>query len=57
MGCGSCEAKVKNSLLMLSNVTAVEVSKEKKSASISMDKYITLPIFQDALDKRYSISE
>ncbi len=56
MTCSSCEAKVKSSLLMLPNVTEVEVSKEKQSATITMDKHISLSIFQNALDKKYSIS-
>lgn len=56
MTCGSCEAKVKSSLLMLPNVTEVEVSKEKQSATISMDKHIALSTFQNALDKKYSIT-
>ncbi len=56
MTCGSCEAKVKSSLLMLPNVTEVEVSKEKQSATITMDKHIALSTFQNALDKKYSIT-
>ena len=56
MTCGSCEAKVKSSLLTLPNVTAIEVSKEKQSATISMDKHIPLSAFQNALDKKYSIT-
>lgn len=56
MTCGSCEAKVKSSLLMLPNVTAVEVSKENKTATISMEKHIPLSTFQQALDKKYSIT-
>lgn len=56
MTCESCEAKVKSSLLMLPNVTEVEVSKEKQSATITMDKHIALSIFQNALDKKYSIT-
>jgi copper chaperone CopZ len=56
MTCGSCEAKVKSSLLMLPNVTEVEVSKEKQSATITMDKHIAISVFQNALDKKYSIS-
>lgn len=56
MTCGNCEAKVKSSLLMLPNVTGVEVSKDNQSAIISMDKHIALPIFQNALDKKYSIT-
>ena len=56
MTCGSCEAKVKSSLLMLPNVTEVEVSKENQSATISMEKHIALSIFQNALEKKYSIT-
>jgi copper chaperone CopZ len=56
MTCGSCEAKVKSSLLMLPNVTEVEVSKEKQTATISMDKHIPLSTFQNALDKKYAIT-
>jgi copper chaperone CopZ len=56
MTCGSCEAKVKSSLLMLPNVTEVEVSKEKQTATISMDKHIALSTFQNALDRKYSIT-
>ncbi len=56
MTCSSCEAKVKSSLLMLPNVTKVEVSKEKQSATITMDKHIALSTFQNALDKKYTIT-
>jgi copper chaperone CopZ len=56
MTCGSCEAKVKSSLLMLPGVTEVEVSKEKQTATISMDKHIALSNLQKALDAKYTIS-
>ena len=56
MTCGSCEAKVKSSLLMLPNVTQVEVSKENLTATISMDKHIPLATFQNALEKKYTIT-
>ncbi len=56
MTCGSCEAKVKSTLLMLPSVTEVEVSKEKQTAIITMDKHIALSTFQNALDKKYSIT-
>ncbi len=49
MTCGSCEAKVKSSLLMLPNVTAVAVSKDTSIATITMDKHIALSDFQNAL--------
>lgn len=57
MTCGNCEAKVKSSLLMIPNVTAVEVSKENKTANITMEKHIELSVFQQALDKKYNITD
>lgn len=56
MTCGGCEAKVKSSLLMLPHVTAADVSKEKQTVTISMDKHITLSAFQNALDKKFTIT-
>lgn len=41
---------------MLPNVTEVEVSKDNQTATISMDKHIALSTFQNALDKKYSIT-
>lgn len=41
---------------MLSGVSAVEVSREKQTATISMEKHIPVSAFQKALDTRYSIS-
>jgi copper chaperone CopZ len=56
MICIGCEAKVKSSLLMLPGVTDVEVSKEKQSATITMDKHVSISALQNALDNKYSIS-
>ena len=59
MTCGNCEAKVKSALLMVENVTNVEVSKDENSATITMDKHIALQDFQKALNKKdskYSIT-
>lgn len=56
MTCTGCEAKVKSALLMVSNVTAVEVSKADNSATITMEKHIALPDLQKALDSKYQIS-
>lgn len=56
MTCTSCEAKVKSALLMVNNVTAVEVSKAENSATITMDKHIALSDLQKALDSKYQIS-
>ena len=51
MTCGSCEAKVKSALLAIENVVNVAVSKEKNSATITMNKHINLQDFQNALSK------
>jgi len=57
MTCANCEAKVKSSLLMLPDITSVEVSKENNTATITMDKHITLSDLQKALgvDGKYKI--
>lgn len=41
---------------MLPHVTAADVSKEKQTVTISMDKHITLSAFQNALDKKFTIT-
>lgn len=56
MTCGGCEAKVKSSLTTVENVTAIEVSKETNSATITMDKHIALFDFQKVLNPKYQIS-
>jgi copper chaperone CopZ len=59
MTCGNCEAKVKSTLLMLENVTNVEVSKEENLATITMEKHISIAHFQDVLtakDPKYIIT-
>ncbi|MBT2562376.1 heavy-metal-associated domain-containing protein [Pedobacter sp. ISL-64] len=59
MTCGGCENKVKSNLLVLPDVTSVEVSKVTNSATISMDKHIGLDTLQQALggsESKYQIS-
>jgi len=59
MTCGGCENKVKSNLLVLPDVTSVEVSKDTNSATINMDKHIGLDTFQQALggtESKYQIS-
>lgn len=56
MTCTSCEAKVKSALLMVENVTEVVVSKNENSATITMDKHISLDKLQKALPEKYQIS-
>ena len=41
---------------MLPNVTKVQVSKEKQSATITMNKHIALSTLQNTLDKKYTIT-
>lgn len=59
MTCSSCENKVRNNFLVLPDVTAVEVSKDTNSATISMDKHISLDTLQQTLggnDSKYKIT-
>lgn len=56
MTCGGCEVKVKSALMTIENITAVEVSKETNSATITMDKHIALSDLQKVLDSNYQIS-
>jgi cation transport ATPase len=56
MTCSSCEAKVKSALLSIENISKVEVSKETNSASITMDKHVSLSTLRKKLDKKYIIS-
>lgn len=56
MTCSGCENKVKNSLLLLPDVTAVEVSKDISSATITMEKHIDLADLQKALGSHYQIN-
>ncbi|UKT63583.1 heavy-metal-associated domain-containing protein [Pedobacter mucosus] len=60
MTCSGCENKVKSNLLILPNVTTVEVSKDINSATISMDNHIDLNALQAALggkDSKYQITD
>lgn len=41
---------------MLPGVTEAEVSKENETATITMEKYIALSVFQNALDSKYTIA-
>ena len=59
MTCSGCENKVKSNLLVLPDVTSVEVSKDANTATISMDKHISLDTLQQTLggtDSKYQIS-
>lgn len=58
MTCGNCEVKVKSNLLSLPDVTAVEVSNDNNTATITMEKHIALNDLQKAIgtDGKYKIS-
>ncbi len=59
MTCGGCENKVKSNLLVLPEVTAVEVSKDTGTATISMDQHLSLQTLQEALggeNSKYQIT-
>lgn len=56
MTCESCESKVKSALLSVENVIYVDVSKEDKTAIITMDKHVDLSDLQKALEDKYQIS-
>lgn len=49
MTCSSCEAKVKAKLLSVPDVLSVEVSKDTNTATIEMQKHISLNALQTAL--------
>lgn len=51
MTCAKCESKVKSAFLTLPDVTSVEVSKVNDSATITMEKHISLNALQLALSK------
>ncbi|MEE1946496.1 heavy metal-associated domain-containing protein [Pedobacter sp. KR3-3] len=59
MTCSHCENKVKSNLLLLPEITEVEVSKTDNTAIITMDKHVGLEVLQGALggpSSKYQIS-
>jgi len=59
MTCSGCENKVKSNLLLVPDITDVEVSKDTNSATITMEKHVGLNTLQNALggsDSKYKIS-
>ena len=60
MTCSGCESKVKSNLLIIPEITAVEVSKENQSATISMKSHVSLNALKNALggaESKYKIYE
>jgi len=55
MSCGHCQARVKDTLLKLNDVKEAEVSLVEKTATISMDKEISIEQLQQALDESFTI--
>lgn len=59
MTCGSCEAKVKAMLLQVEEITSAAIDLEKQSATIQMDKHVSLSKLQDILggkESKYQVS-
>ncbi|RZL35027.1 MAG: heavy-metal-associated domain-containing protein [Pedobacter sp.] len=59
MTCSGCENKVKESLINIPEITAVNVSKENNMATVTMDKHVGLDVLQIALggtQGKYQIS-
>ncbi len=58
MTCINCESKVKSALLTLPDVTAVEVSKDSNTATVTMEKHISLNDLQNVIgtDGKYKIT-
>lgn len=56
MTCSSCEEKVKKALELVDDITHVAVSKENNTATITMNKHVSIADLQNALDSKYQIS-
>jgi copper chaperone CopZ len=56
MTCTSCEDKVKKALQLVDNITNVEVSKDKNTATVTMNKHVAIADLQNALESKYQIS-
>ena len=60
MTCSGCEKKIKSNLLSVSGINAVELSSVTNTATISMDKNISIETLQQAIggsNSKYTISE
>ena len=54
MTCSGCEAKVKEDLSKIENITEVQVSKDDKQAIVTMSNHVELSVLQDALGGKNS---
>lgn len=57
MTCSSCKALVEKKLTEIENIKSVTVNLEKQEAEIKMKKHISVEELQNALHKKYTISE
>lgn len=57
MTCEGCAATVKNELESVSGVTNVEVHLKDNAATVTMNQHIETDILQNALSKKYQLSE
>ena len=57
MTCSSCEAKVKEALMKVENVTNAVVSKADNSATITMEQRVSLAALADVLPEKYKIRD
>lgn len=57
MTCGSCKASVEKKLGEIENINSVYVNLEKEEAEIEMKKHISIEDLQDALPKKYIITQ
>jgi copper chaperone CopZ len=49
MTCSGCEAKVKSGLLMVPEITSANVDKDAQTATLTMDKHVSLSALQNAI--------
>lgn len=57
MTCEGCASTVRNELERVSGVTKVEVRLKDNSAIVTMDKHVDTEVLQNALSKKYQLSE
>lgn len=58
MTCPTCESKVRSGLLQVQGITGVDVSKEKGTATVTMEKHVSLQELQKGLggvESKYKI--
>lgn len=56
MTCNGCKASVTDALKSVQGISSVEVNLEQKSATLTMEKHISIKDLQDAISDKYTIS-